>query len=73
MRQKRRGRSAIVRPMLPPTGGTEPEDPPTPADVFSSGKGTEADPSLLEKGDLSQYDVIIMPDVHPSTPEERDL
>ena len=27
--------------------------------------------SLLEKGDLSQYDVIIMPDVHPGTPQER--
>lgn len=33
----------------------------------------EADTSLLEKGDLSQYDVIIMPDVHPGTPEERTL
>lgn len=31
----------------------------------------EADKTLQGKGDLSQYDVIIMPDVHPGTPEER--
>lgn len=31
----------------------------------------ETDTTLLGKGDLSQYDVIIMPDVHPGTEEER--
>ena len=33
----------------------------------------EADTTLLGKGDLSQYDVIIMPDVHPGTEQERTL
>ena len=33
----------------------------------------EADKTLQGKGDLSQYDVIIMPDVHPGAPEERAL
>lgn len=33
----------------------------------------EADKTLQGKGDLSQYDVIIMPVVHPGAPEERTL
>lgn len=33
----------------------------------------EADKTLQGKGDLSQYDVIIMPDVHPADLEERNL
>lgn len=33
----------------------------------------EADTTLLGKGDLSQFDVIIMPDVHPGTEQERTL
>ena len=42
-------------------------------DKLTVGNGwiLETDTSLLGKGDLSQYDVIIMPDVHPGTPEEQ--
>ena len=33
----------------------------------------DVDTTLSGKEDLSQYDVLIMPDVHPGTPEERAL
>ena len=33
----------------------------------------DVDTTLSGKDDLSQYDVLIMPDVHPGTPEERAL
>ena len=44
-------------------------------DKLTVGEGwiLEADKTLQGKGDLSQYDVIIMPDVHPGAPEERTL
>ncbi len=41
--------------------------------TYGEGWILDKDTTLLCKGDLSQYDVIIMPDVHPWNGEERAL